>query len=69
VGSANLDITAAYWESELLLVVEDSAVTAPLERQLDGLLAGSIPVRAEDPEWQRLAARRAWLRRWPGMIG
>jgi phosphatidylserine/phosphatidylglycerophosphate/cardiolipin synthase-like enzyme len=69
VGSANLDITAAYWESELLLVVEDAAVTAPLERQLDGLLAGSIPVRADDAEWQRLAARRAWLRRWPGMIG
>lgn len=69
VGSANLDITAGYWESELILLVEDRGIIGGLEARLDAILAGSIRFDREDPVWQRLAARRAWWRHWPGMLG
>jgi len=68
VGSANLDITSAYWESELALVVEDPALARAFEARIDELMAGSVRVRADDPAWQAQAARRAWMRRWPGVL-
>lgn len=68
VGSANLDITASYWESELLLVVEDRAVAGAFEAQIDTLMAGSMPVQSNDPAWRQLAKRRAWMRYWPGVL-
>ena len=68
VGSANLDITAGYWESELLLVVEDAAITAALEARIDELIAGSERVDRNDPEWQQVARRREWMRHWPGVL-
>jgi len=68
VGSANLDVTASYWESELLLVVEDEAVARAFEARLEALVAGSVRVDPADPEWQRLARRREWLRWWPGVL-
>lgn len=68
VGSANLDVTASYWESELLLLVEDETVTRAFEARLDELIAGSVRVDREDPAWQRLARRREWLRHWPGVL-
>ena len=68
VGSANLDITSAYWESELLLVLEDAALTAALELRLEALLQQSLRIDREDPAWQQLARRRAWLRHWPGVL-
>lgn len=68
VGSANLDVTASYWESELMLVVEDEAVARALEARLDELFAASVRVDREDPAWQRLARSRGWLRHWPGVL-
>jgi phosphatidylserine/phosphatidylglycerophosphate/cardiolipin synthase-like enzyme len=68
VGSANLDITSAYWESELMIVVDDAALAQPLEAHLDALFAGSPRVDQGDPKWQQLARRRAWMRRWPGIL-
>jgi cardiolipin synthase len=68
VGSANLDVTASYWESEILLVVEDAALTRGFEAQIDALISSSTPVRRDDPAWQRLAGRRAWMRHWPGVL-
>ncbi len=68
VGSANLDITAGYWETELLLIVEDPATAAGLESLIDRLLGQSRRVDRDDPEWQRLARRRGWMRRWPGVM-
>ena len=47
VGSANLDVTAAYWEDELLLVVEDETVAIALEARLEeiaGAPSGSSPM-------------------------
>ncbi len=68
VGSANLDITSAYWESELIVAVDDPVVTGGLELRLDALCRESIRIHREDPAWQQAAARRAWMRRWPGVL-
>lgn len=68
VGSANLDITAGYWENELVLIVEDPAIASALEAHIDELLRHSARVDRNDPEWQELAARREWMRKWPGVM-
>jgi phosphatidylserine/phosphatidylglycerophosphate/cardiolipin synthase-like enzyme len=68
VGSANLDITAGYWESELVLLVEDPAITAALETRIEELIAGSDRIDRNDPAWQATARQRRWLRRWPGVM-
>ena len=68
VGSANLDITAGYWESELLLVVEDEAITRAVEAHFDELIGGSARVDRNDPEWRRRAEQRQWMRYWPGTM-
>jgi cardiolipin synthase len=68
VGSANFDVTSSYWESELMLVVEDPSVAQPLERRLDELIAGSTRVDRDDPVWRERARGRSWMRRWPGLL-
>lgn len=68
VGSANLDVTAAYWEDELLLVVEDGTVAGALEARLEEIASGSERIGPEDPKWRETARRRAWMLRWPGML-
>jgi phosphatidylserine/phosphatidylglycerophosphate/cardiolipin synthase-like enzyme len=68
VGSANLDVTAGYWESELLLVVEDAAIATSVEARFDELFATSLRVDPEDPDWKRRAELRRWMRYWPGML-
>ncbi|HEY6559905.1 MAG TPA: phosphatidylserine/phosphatidylglycerophosphate/cardiolipin synthase family protein [Polyangiaceae bacterium] len=68
VGSANFDVTSSYWESELMVVVEDSAVAARLERRLDQLIEGSARVNRDDPTWRARARSRRWMRKWPGML-
>jgi phosphatidylserine/phosphatidylglycerophosphate/cardiolipin synthase-like enzyme len=67
-GSANLDITASYWESELVLLVEDASLAREFESQIESLIAGSLQVRSDDPAWRELASRRAWMRHWPGVL-
>jgi cardiolipin synthase len=68
VGSANLDITAGYWENEVMLVVEDESVTCALETRIDQLIAGSQRVDRNDRRWQRMARHRQWMRHWPGVL-
>lgn len=68
VGSANLDVTSSYWESELLLVLEDPRLAQGLEAQIEALLAGADRVDPQDPKWQEGARRRAWMRHWPGVL-
>ncbi|MFI5118975.1 MAG: phospholipase D-like domain-containing protein [Thermoanaerobaculia bacterium] len=68
VGSANLDVTAAYWEDELLLVVEDEAVAGRLEARLEEIAGGSERIESDDPAWRESARRRTWMLRWPGML-
>jgi phosphatidylserine/phosphatidylglycerophosphate/cardiolipin synthase-like enzyme len=68
VGSANLDVTAGYWESELLLVVEDETVTRAVQARFEQLIAGSYRVDRNDPAWRRRADLREWMRYWPGVL-
>jgi hypothetical protein len=68
IGSANLDVTAGYWESEVLLVVEDPAVTRAVEARASQLIAGSDRVDRDDPDWRAAALRRRWMHRWPGVL-
>ncbi len=68
VGSANFDVTSAYWESELILLVEDPAQVAPYEAQIDACLAHSVRLGPANPTWEQRARRRAWMRHWPGVL-
>jgi phosphatidylserine/phosphatidylglycerophosphate/cardiolipin synthase-like enzyme len=68
VGSANLDVTAGYWESELLLVVEDPSIATAVEARFNELFAPSARIDPADPEWQRRAELRRWMRYWPGVL-
>jgi len=70
VGSANLDVTAGYWESEVLAVVDCVETAGRVEATLDALLATAVPFDTTDPTWQVLAGRRAWLSaNWPSLVG
>lgn len=68
VGSANLDITAGYWESELMLVVEDASIAAALEARINSFTATSKRIDRHDPKWQEMSRRRQWMRHWPGVL-
>ncbi len=68
VGSANMDITGGYWESELLLVVEDASIVGAFDARVAELIADSVRVDRDDPQWQAMARGRQWLRRWPGVL-
>jgi phosphatidylserine/phosphatidylglycerophosphate/cardiolipin synthase-like enzyme len=68
LGSANFDITASYWESELILLIEDPVLVRGLHAQLDSLMADSTRWNRDDPTWKKLAARRTWMRHWPGVL-
>ena len=69
VGSANLDVTATYWENELMLLVEEPGVATALEARFDQLMAGSARFDRTDPAWKRRAEQRRWMRHWPGVLG
>jgi phosphatidylserine/phosphatidylglycerophosphate/cardiolipin synthase-like enzyme len=68
LGSANLDITGGYWESELLLVLEDPTLAAAFEARVEALMDGSARVDRNDPEWRRRAESREWMHYWPGTL-
>ncbi len=53
VGSANLDITAGYWENELTLIVEDESITRGLEARIDQLIGDSARVDRDDRRGSR----------------
>ncbi len=70
VGSANLDITAGYWESEALLVIEDAPASASVEAELDAIFAASTRLDPADPAFRDRLAPRAWLSlHWPSLVG
>ena len=70
VGSANFDVTSAYWESEALLVIDEPTMVAHLLAQLEPLLASARTTNPADEQWQREAEQRARLARmWPSLVG
>jgi len=69
IGSANLDVTAGYWESEVLVVLENPGEVAGVATELEALLAGSSAIDPEDAKWLEGAALREWLGRvWPSLL-
>ena len=68
VGSANLDVTAGYWESELLLVVEDASVANALEKCLEKSSPAQGAIDRDDPPGREAARRRKWMVHWPGVL-
>ncbi|WP_342381860.1 phosphatidylserine/phosphatidylglycerophosphate/cardiolipin synthase family protein [Myxococcus stipitatus] len=70
VGSANLDVTAAYWESEALLIVEDPPFAEQMLGALAPLFATSRRIDREDSRWRDEVEQRAWVgRNWPSLVG
>ncbi len=69
IGSANLDITAGYWESEVLLVVEDEKKTLALEAELHELIEPSPRIDPADPGWRAGASFRELVETfWPRVL-
>ena len=69
VGSANTDVTSAYWESEAVLVVHDGGFTRDTLEALEPLMAAARPVDLRTPSWREVEARREWLsRNWPTLF-
>lgn len=69
VGSANTDVTSAYWESEAQLLVHDRDFARATLSELDILMQTGRPIDAASASWREVAARREWLsRNWPSII-
>jgi phosphatidylserine/phosphatidylglycerophosphate/cardiolipin synthase-like enzyme len=59
IGSANLDATASFWESEANVVVEDPEFCRELELELEGMIAGSLRLDPDSEYWRSERAQRA----------
>ncbi|MBC7173835.1 MAG: phosphatidylserine/phosphatidylglycerophosphate/cardiolipin synthase family protein, partial [Polyangiaceae bacterium] len=69
VGSANLDVTASYWEREANLVIEGGREVARVERIVGRLIRQSVPLDLRSPSWRREAPQRELVSRlWPDRI-
>jgi phosphatidylserine/phosphatidylglycerophosphate/cardiolipin synthase-like enzyme len=69
IGSANLDATASFWESEANVVVQDPRVVARLEAKLRGLIDRSVRLDRDSEYWRSERAQRALVSTlWPGAI-
>ncbi len=70
LGSANLDVTAGYWESEALVVIEDDPEVARVAAELERWFLPSRPIEKNDPRWLAGAAFRDFVgRMWPTVVG
>jgi phosphatidylserine/phosphatidylglycerophosphate/cardiolipin synthase-like enzyme len=69
IGSANLDATASFWESEANVVVQDEKFVQGLEAQLRAMIASSLLLDPESEYWKRERAQRAVVGTlWPGSL-
>ena len=69
LGSANLDVTAAYWESEAMLIVHDDAFTQSLDDAVSRLLESSRRIHLTESAIGE-TAQRGWLaHHWPSLLG
>jgi phosphatidylserine/phosphatidylglycerophosphate/cardiolipin synthase-like enzyme len=67
IGSANLDATASFWESEANIVVQDAEFAGGVEATLQLLIDGSVELDPESEYWKRERAQRAVVGTlWPG---
>jgi phosphatidylserine/phosphatidylglycerophosphate/cardiolipin synthase-like enzyme len=69
IGSANLDATASFWESESNVVVQDAEFASGVEALLQKLIDGSVALDPESDYWKRERAQRAVVTTlWPGSL-
>ena len=69
IGSANLDATASFWESEANIVVQDAKFASGVEATLQKLIDGSVVLDPESEYWKRERAQRAVVAAlWPGTL-
>jgi phosphatidylserine/phosphatidylglycerophosphate/cardiolipin synthase-like enzyme len=54
IGSANLDITASYWEREANLFVDDTTLVKNIDKQLNTMARNGIPLDTNSAEWPLL---------------
>lgn len=67
IGSANLDATASFWESEANIVVQDREFASGVESVLQKLIDGSVELDPESEYWKRERTQRAVVSTlWPG---
>jgi phosphatidylserine/phosphatidylglycerophosphate/cardiolipin synthase-like enzyme len=69
IGSANLDATASFWESEANIVVQDAEFASGVEATLQKLIDGSVELDPKSEYWKRERAQRAVVATlWPGTL-
>jgi phosphatidylserine/phosphatidylglycerophosphate/cardiolipin synthase-like enzyme len=69
IGSANLDATASFWESEANVVVQDADFARGVEITLQKLIDGSVELDPGSEYWKRERAQRAVVSTlWPGTL-
>jgi len=69
IGSANLDATASYWESEANVLVQDPAFARGVEAELAALIEGSLRLDVDSEYFRRERAQRAVVSTlWPGTL-
>ena len=66
LGSANLDVTASYWERESNALIDDEVLIQSLNRQLGRMIKNGIKLDTTSVEWKREAPQREIVSRlWP----
>ncbi|MCA9556017.1 MAG: phosphatidylserine/phosphatidylglycerophosphate/cardiolipin synthase family protein, partial [Myxococcales bacterium] len=65
IGSANVDITAGYWENEASLLIEDEGVVTSTEAEVRTLLRHARPLSTEE----EIGPRRWLSLHWPSFLG
>jgi len=66
LGSANLDITASYWEREANVLVDDPRIVRALNKQLGSIVRKGIKLETSSSEWKKEAPQREIVSRlWP----
>ena len=69
IGSANLDATASFWESEANIVVQDAEFARGVEATLQAFIDGSVALDPDSEYWKRERAQRAVVATlWPGSL-
>ncbi len=66
IGSANLDVTASYWEREAVVITESSDLARTLEAELREMMERSLRIDRASEYWKRETAQRELVSRaWP----
>ena len=69
IGSANLDATASFWESEANVVVQDERFATEVEAALRRLIDASLELDPESEPWKSERAQRAIVDTlWPAAL-